>query len=135
MDNKISYFFQELKRRKVTRLATIYLVVGLGIIEAMDIIGGRFQFSEWTIQLIIIIVIAGFPITMILGWIYDLTSKGIERTKPLTPDEKASLPSITWRPSWISILLFIMLISLSVVFFVVPRANALGFQEIKFYIG
>ena len=127
--NKPARFWHELKRRKVTRLATIYTVVGLGIIEAVDIIGGRFQISEWTIQIFIIVVIAGFPVAMILGWIFDLTSKGIERTLPLTPEQQASLPAFTWRPSWISVLLFLILIAFSVAFFTVPRVNALGFQE------
>jgi tetratricopeptide (TPR) repeat protein len=127
--NKLALFWQELKRRRVTRLVTIYAVVGLGVIEAVDIIGGRFQIPEWTIQFMIILIIGGFPIAVILGWIFDLTSKGIERTQPLSPEQKASLPSLTWRPSWISIILFMMLISLAVAFFTVPRANALGFQE------
>jgi len=129
MPNKFTQFWQDLKRRKVTRLATVYTVVGLGIIETTDIIGGRFQFPDWTVRLIIILVFAGFPIAMVLGWIYDITSRGIERTKPLTPEEKTRLPSLTWRPSWISVLLFIALISMSTAFFVVPRANALGFQK------
>lgn len=127
--NRLFHFFHELKRRKVTRLASIYLVVGLGVIEAMDIVGGRFQFPEWTIQFLIILVIAGFPIAMILGWIYDLTTRGIERTEPLTSEQQAALPSLTWKPSWVSILLFVMLIALSAAFFIVPRANALGFQK------
>jgi len=127
--SRLSRFFRELKRRRVTRLIPIYAVVGLGIIEAVDIIGGRFQIPEGTIQFLIILVIAGFPIAFILGWIFDLTSKGIERTSPLTPEEETTLPVLTWRPSWVSVLLFIMLISLGVVYFAVPRANALGFQN------
>jgi tetratricopeptide (TPR) repeat protein len=129
MPNKFSQFWQELKRRKVTRLATVYIVVGFGIIEAIDIIGGRFQFPDWTVRLIIIIIFAGFPVAMVLGWIYDITAGRIERTQPLTPSEKALQPPLTWRPSWVSVLLFIALIFLSVAFFVVPRANALGFQK------
>ena len=127
--NKITRFVAELKRRRVTRIATIYAVVGLGIIEAFDIVGGRFQIPEGTIQFLIILVVAGFPLAMILGWIFDLTSQGIERTKPLTLEQKAVLPSLTWRPSWISVFLFLILIGISVAFFTVPRANALGFQE------
>ena len=129
MPNKFTQFWQDLKRRKVTRLATVYTVVGLGIIETTDIIGGRFQFPDWTVRLIIILVFAGFPIAMVLGWIYDITSRGIERTKPLTPEEKSRLPSLTWKPSWISVLLFIALVAMSTAFFIVPRANALGFQK------
>lgn len=126
---KLRLFFTDLRRRKVTRLATIYVVVGLGIIEASDIIGGSFNVSEAVIRILIILVIAGFPIAMVLGWVFDLTSKGFERTKPLTPEERSELPTMTWRPSWISVVLFVMLIFLSLAFFTVPRTNALGFQE------
>lgn len=122
-------FFADLRRRRVTRLASIYVVAGFGIIEAVDIIGGRFQISEAAIQILIILVIAGFPIAMILSWIFDLTPRGIERTKPLTPEEKSTLSSLTWKPSWISLILLLMLIMLSFAFFTVPRTNALGFQK------
>jgi len=126
---KFRLFFSDLRRRKVTRLATIYVVVGFGIIEAADIIGGSFNISEGAIQILIILIIACFPIALILSWIFDLTPKGFERTKPLTPEERSGLRTMTWRPSWISVVLFIMLIFLSLAFFTVPRTNALGFQE------
>jgi tetratricopeptide (TPR) repeat protein len=126
---KLKLFFADLRRRKVTRLASIYVVAGFGIIEALDIIGGRFQISEAAIQILMIAVIAGFPLAMILGWIFDLTPRGIERTKPLTQEEKYTLPSLSWRPSWISLILLLMLVMLSFAFFTVPRTNALGFQN------
>lgn len=128
MPNRLKLFFADLRRRRVTRLATIYVVVGLGIIEAADIIGGRFQISEEAIRILIILIIGGFPVAIVLSWIFDLTRRGIERTKALSPEEQALLLSPTWKPSWISLLLFLMLISLSVAFFAVPRSNALGFQ-------
>jgi len=127
---KLRLFLADLRRRRVTRLATIYVVAGFGIIEALDIIGGRFQISENLIQILMILIIAGFPVAMVLGWIFDLTPKGIERTKPLPADQQHELRALTWKPSWISVVLFIMLISLSVVFFTVPRTNALGFQKL-----
>jgi len=132
MPNKssnLNIFFAELKRRRVTRLATVYTVVGLGIIEVSDIIGGRFLLPDWTIQFIIIIVIGGFPIAMTLGWIFDISSKGIERTESLTPQQQTSLPPLTWKPSWISVIMFVLLIALTVTYCTVPRPNALGFSK------
>lgn len=110
-------------------MATVYTVVGIGIIEISDIIGGRFAFPDWTVQLIIILVICGFPVAVILGWIFDITSKGIERTEALTPKEQSSLPSFTWKPSWISVIMLILLIALTVTYCTVPRPNALGFKK------
>jgi len=127
--SRLKIFFAELKRRGVARVATVYTVVGIGIIEISDIIGGRFSLPEWAIQLIIILVICGFPVAVILGWIFDITSKGIERTEALTPQEHSSLPSFTWRPSWVSVIMFILLIALTVTYCTVPRPNALGFKK------
>ncbi|MBN1387064.1 MAG: tetratricopeptide repeat protein [Bacteroidales bacterium] len=127
--SRLKVFFAELKRRGVARVATVYTVVGIGVIEISDIIGGRFAFPEWTVQLIIILVIVGFPVAVILGWIFDITSRGIERTEALTLQEQSSLPSFTWRPSWVSVIMFILLIALTVTYCTVPRPNALGFKK------
>jgi len=126
---RLKTFFAELKRRKVARVATVYTVVGIGIIEISDIIGGRFSLPDWIIRLIIILVICGFFLAVILGWIFDITSKGIERTESLTPQQQESLPSFTWRPSWVSMILLVLVIALTVTYCTVPRPNALGFHK------
>jgi len=127
--NKYKVFFSELRRRKVTRLATIYAVTGLGFIEAMDIIGGRFLIPEGVVQLVILLILIGFPIVMILGWIYDITPKGIQKTEELSSEQKAEVSSISWKPSWLTVVLFVIMVSISFAFFTVPRPNALGFKE------
>lgn len=126
---KLSLFVKDLKRRGVTRLAAIYAVVGLGIIEAFDIIGGRFLMPDWSFRLVIILVLAGFPLAMILGWIYDITSKGIVKTEAITPEEQAALKTVSWKPGWLTVILFLILILITTAFFVVPRPNALGFRQ------
>ena len=127
--NRINRFFSELKRRKVPRFITIYAVVGLGIIEAIDVIGGRFLFPDWTVRLVIGIVIGGFPVAVILSWIYDFTLKGVQKTSPLTDKEVSQIHSLSWKPSWISLILLILLIALSVTYCAVPRPNAFGIKK------
>ena len=127
--HRINRFFSELKRRKVPRFITIYAVVGLGIIEAIDVIGGRFLFPDWTVRLVIGIVIGGFPVAVILSWIYDFTVKGVQKTSPLTDKEASEIPSLSWKPSWISLILLILLIALSVTYCAVPRPNAFGIKK------
>ena len=121
---KISLLIAELKRRGVFRLATLYAVAGMGIIEALDIIGGRFMWPDWVVRVVIIIVLTGFPVVMILGWIYDVTSKGIVKTESLTPSELSRMPSLSWKPSWFSVILLIVLLLITTAFFVVPRTEA-----------
>lgn len=127
--NKFRVFFSELRRRKVSRVATVYAVTGLGITEAADIISGRFILPEGTVQFLIILIIAGFPIAMVLSWIYDITPGGIQKTEELSPEQKASITTFSWKPSWISVILFAFVVMISFAFFTVPRPNTLGFQE------
>jgi tetratricopeptide (TPR) repeat protein len=126
--SSLSLFFKDLKRRGVARVATIYAVAGLGIIEAFDIIGGRFLMPDWTIRVIIIVVLAGFPLAMVLSWIYDIAGREIVKTAPLTLSEQAALP-ISWKPSLLTIILLLVLLLTTTAFFVVPRPNALGFKQ------
>jgi tetratricopeptide (TPR) repeat protein len=66
---------------------------------------------------------------MVLSWIYDITPKGIQKTEELSPEQKASITKLSWKPSWISVILFVFVVLISFAFFTVPRPNTLGFQE------
>ena len=125
---KLNLFFSELKRRKVSRLISVYAVVGCGVIGTIDIIGGRFLFPDWTIRFIIGLVIGGFPVALIVGWIFDITSKGIKRTKDLTQDQKASIPPASFKLNWVSITVLSIIIFFSFAFFTIPRPNMVGFK-------
>ena len=125
---KFNLFFSELKRRKVSRLISVYAVVGCGVIGTIDIIGGRFLLPDWTVRFVIGSVIGGFPIALILGWIFDITSKGIKRTKDLTQDQKASIPPATFKLNWVSITVLSILVFFLFAFFTIPRPNMVGYN-------
>jgi len=100
--SKLSLFLAELKRRKVTRVAVVYVLVGLGAIEAVDIIGSRLLFPEWAIQFVIVLVLVGFPIAIVLAWALEVTPQGVQRTPDLTPDQLASQAPEKWSASsWV----------------------------------
>ena len=73
-------FFSELKRRKVYRVAAAYAVLAWLLIQ---IVTQTFPFLEiptWTIRLIIVLLVLGFPLALVLSWLFDLTPEGIQRT-------------------------------------------------------
>ena len=65
----------------------------------------------------IIILTVGFPLAIILSWLYDLTSKGVERTKPLSEikdGEKPVVP-IAWKiATYVSFVVIIGLVVLNI---------------------
>ena len=80
--NKITQFWQDLKRRKVIKVIAMYAATAFIIMEAGEIMLPRLGLPDWTVTFIIILLIVGFPIAIILSWIFDVTPEGIKRTVP-----------------------------------------------------
>ncbi len=78
---------QEAGRRHVARVAVVYGMVAFAVLEAADIVIPVLGWPEWTIRWVIALALLGFPVTLILAWIYDLTPRGVIRTKTLDEEE------------------------------------------------
>jgi adenylate cyclase len=77
--------WDELKRRKVVRLALIYVLVGWIVIQAADILLPALLVPEWGIRLVIALVILGFPAALVLSWTFDMTPGGVRKTRRRSP--------------------------------------------------
>jgi len=93
MPNKLSQFWQELKRRNVPRVLTIYAGTAFVILEAVDIIFPRWGFGDWTVTLVLYLLIVGAVIAVVLSWIYDISPGGIVKTGT-EDDVNAEAPGI-----------------------------------------
>jgi TolB-like protein/Flp pilus assembly protein TadD len=78
-------FFFELKRRKVYRVAIAYAVVAWVVAQVITQIFPVFEVSYWALRSMIVLLIAGFPIALILAWAFDITPEGIKRTDDVDP--------------------------------------------------
>ncbi len=72
-------FIKELKRRKVIRLAIIYLVAGIVILEGADVLVPALALPEWVLRLVALLLILGFPLSLVMAWQFDWTPDGIKR--------------------------------------------------------
>ena len=68
----------ELRRREVFRTAGLYVGVCWITIEVSSVFLPAFDAPEWIMRAIIILALIGFPITIVLAWIYDVTDEGIQ---------------------------------------------------------
>jgi hypothetical protein len=75
-DNPLS-FWQELKRRKVIRVITVYAAAAFVILELVDILSPSLGLPTWTLNFILVLLFVGFIIAVVLSWIYDITATGI----------------------------------------------------------
>ena len=80
----MSGFFEELQRRKVYRVAAAYIVAAGFLIQIASAAFPAWELPNWSLRLVIVLLLIGFPIALILAWAYDITPQGIQGT-PKTP--------------------------------------------------
>jgi TolB-like protein/Flp pilus assembly protein TadD len=80
MPNKHTRRFEsllsELKRRRVFRVAAVYLVVAFAALQAVDVLGPALRLPEWTTTLFVVISLAGFVAAVGLAWAFDVVPDG-----------------------------------------------------------
>ena len=69
--------FQELRRRRVFRVAGAYAVVGWLLLQVADATFAPLGLPAWSQRALIIAVAAGFVLACALAWVYDVTTSGI----------------------------------------------------------
>ena len=82
-------FFTELKRRNVFRVAVVYAATAFVVMQAAELMLPRLGVPDWSLTLILVLVLLGFPIALVLAWALELTPEGIRRSQPLPADEPA----------------------------------------------
>jgi len=78
-------FFEELKRRNVYRAAAAYGVVAWLLIQVATSVFPFFNIPGGTIRLVVVVLLLGFPVAMIVAWIFEWTPQGLRRTDEMPP--------------------------------------------------
>jgi len=76
-------FFAELKRRRVGKVAIAYGAIAWAVTEASSVVVPALHLPEWLVTAIVVFLMVGFPVAMVLAWIFDVGPQGIERTEPI----------------------------------------------------
>ncbi len=79
-------FIGELKRRNVVKVAAAYAAAAWLVAQIADIVFPVFGLSDGFLRAIFVVLGLGFPVAVILAWIYDLTPEGIRRTDDMPAD-------------------------------------------------
>jgi ketosteroid isomerase-like protein len=83
---KIAYFFSELRRRNVFRVALTYAVVAWLLIELAAVFLPM-DAPEWMITALVVLLALGFAMALFISWAFEMTPEGLKRTEDLSPDE------------------------------------------------
>src|SRR5438270_7604034 len=108
-------FFEEVKRRKVYRVAVAYVIAAGGIIQLASAAFPAWELPNWSLRLVIVLLLIGFPIALILAWAFDVTSQGIKATPSV------AAPGSHLRRNVIMLVATGIIISAAAGFFLLPR--------------
>ena len=84
-------FLAELKRRNVYRAAVAYGVVAWFLTQLKTQVFPLFEIPNSAVRFVVIALAVGFPIAMLLSWVYEFTPEGIVRTEDLDPVQARSV--------------------------------------------
>jgi len=89
--------FTELKRRNVYRAAVAYGIVAWFLTQLTTQVFPFFEIPNSAVRFVVIALAVGFPIAMLLSWLYELTPEGIVRTEDLDPAQARSVQRTSGR--------------------------------------
>src|SRR5437899_1464880 len=110
----MSGFFEEVRRRKVYRVAAAYIIAAGFIIQIGSAVFPAWHLPIWAFRLVVVFLLIGFPISLILAWAYDITPQGIRATPA---------PQTHRRRNVIMLIAIGVIVSAVAGFFLFPRVS------------
>ena len=110
----MSGFFEEVRRRKVYRVAAAYVIAAGFIIQISSAVFPAWDLPNWAFRLVVVFLLIGFPISLILAWAYDITPQGIRATPA---------PQTHRRRNVIMLIAIGVIVSATAGFFLFPRVS------------
>lgn len=73
-------FVQELKNRRVYRVALAYIVAGSAVVQVAGTVLPIFHAPNWTQQVFVVLIAICFPMALVLAWSFDVKAGAIKKT-------------------------------------------------------
>ena len=83
--------YSELKRRKVLQSGAAYALVAWVLLQVAEVTFEPLHIPDWVLTTLVIVVIVGFPITLIISWFLDLTRYGFKLDTGVQPQSEESV--------------------------------------------
>lgn len=115
-------FLAELKRRNVYKVAVAYIVASWALAQGLAQVLPVFDIPNSIVRWVIVALMFGFPVAMVLAWVYELTPEGIVREEHVDPTARKSAGRILDF-----VIIGVLLVLVAVLFFVrVPTRSSSG---------
>lgn len=74
--SKLGRFFSELWRRHVPQIAIPYGVFGWLVVQVSELVLDVYDAPPWIMQTLLVVIVAGFPVAILLAWLFDFSPRG-----------------------------------------------------------
>ena len=71
-------FLSEIKRRNVFKVTVAYLVVAWILVQIADVLAPQLNLPDWAPRMVTFILLLGFPLALVLAWVFDVTREGVK---------------------------------------------------------
>jgi len=86
----VGAFIGELRRRHVFKVAVYYTLLAAGIVGVAEATLDSLPLPDNSMDILVAVTLGGFPVILVLSWMFDISTKGIQRT-----ESEVSGPALT----------------------------------------
>lgn len=83
MRRRLKRFWHDMKRRRMFSAGAVYVVVAWAAVQAASIAFPAFGIPGWVMRAVLVTAFAGFPVALVLAWVFDVTARGLHVTEPI----------------------------------------------------
>jgi TolB-like protein len=89
LPHRVQHLLHELGRRRVFRVVGLYAVAAWAVLQVAATVFPILALPPWTIKLVLVLVVLGFPVALALAWAFDLEDATLGRAGDPAPDAPA----------------------------------------------
>jgi TolB-like protein/Tfp pilus assembly protein PilF len=82
----VKYVLSEIARRRVIPILAPYAIVTWLVMQIVTLVIPALAFPQWIVSLVVVLLLAGFPVALYVAWFFDITSEGFKRTPGRSDD-------------------------------------------------
>jgi TolB-like protein/Flp pilus assembly protein TadD len=115
--SRINRALGELRRRQVYRLAGVYVIGGWLLLQVADVLLEITDAPDGALRMLALVLVLGFPLALVLAWVYDITPAGVVRTARV---DDAPPAAMQWNWRWLDYAIIVALLAI-LAFFMAGR--------------
>jgi TolB-like protein/Tfp pilus assembly protein PilF len=109
-DAAVMRLLKELRRRRVFRVAGLYVVGVWLLMQAANMLFPAWGIPDAAMRFLLWAGLLGFPVALVFGWVFDISTEGIRRTQPVGSEEELLRSMPLRRSDYVILTAFVVVV-------------------------